>query len=128
MKTRYILKKNHRDKRRLSNEEPWEDYKGRYYVYALSDSFGVIYIGSSQSLDARIAAHKKDKKFNWVSVIECASGEDMLSLERKMIRKYQPLLNEQMNDRSNYHQVWHRPALKGKIKNSVKEIIEDENI
>ena len=63
---------------------------GIYFLWCYDD---IVYIGQSIDILKRLYDHRKNKKFTSYSYIEC-DVKDLLSLEEKYIKTYNPILNK----------------------------------
>lgn len=61
-------------------------------IYFLIKNSKIVYVGQSISILGRVSAHKREKQFDSVAMVEC-SREDLSRLELFYIRKFKPELN-----------------------------------
>lgn len=69
------------------------------FIYFLLMDDEVVYVGQTKNGTSRIQAHKYNKDFNKVYVIECCE-EDLDYLENEFILKYDPKYNKIPNTRA----------------------------
>ena len=63
-------------------------------VYLLLDCDEVVYVGQSESIEARVVHHsKKGKRFNSFVALECQTIDEMNELEERLIALYRPKYN-----------------------------------
>jgi hypothetical protein len=66
----------------------------RHFVYLLEKNNQVIYVGRSSNLYSRLMAHKSNKDFDSVKLIEYIDRGQMVDAEFYFIKYHNPVLNK----------------------------------
>jgi len=67
-------------------------------VYFLIHEDEIVYVGFTNNIHFRLAAHKADKMFDRFYTIEFETKEEGLLFEKQYIKKFKPLYNRMYND------------------------------
>ena len=63
-------------------------------VYILIKREQIVYIGSTNNPKSRLSCHKRDKQFDYFSLIQCGSMGEAQTLEKLLISKFKPCYNK----------------------------------
>lgn len=105
-----------------------------FYVYALWDETGIVYIGKTVRLLSRIEQHQSTKHFTHFSYIKAQSEEEMDVLEKKLIFEIQPKYNiridshytlQQIRERIRTKSEYHKYSTEFYVRNIRKKLIEN---
>ena len=105
-----------------------------YYVYALWDESGIVYIGKTVRLLSRIEQHQTTKHFTHFSYFKAKNEEEMDLLEKKLIFEIQPKYNvridshytlQQIRERIRTKSEYHKYSKEFYVRNIRKKLIEN---
>ena len=66
---------------------------GRHFLYFLKENNIVVYVGRSSRIYDRLTNHKYNKHFDSIYLAETDTKYSLRILERKMIKKLNPIYN-----------------------------------
>ena len=105
-KTRKEILDEHRDVEKMGlfyESKPLEKQGFKPGVYFLFKGIDLVYIGESQCIMPRICKHYGQKTFDSYRIYAVMPDESQRkNLERKLIKKYRPILNSQHNDNMSF--------------------------
>jgi hypothetical protein len=78
----------------------------QWCIYFLLEGETIVYVGISQNVGERLAAHKKTKKFDRVLYVEAPSYGHVFELEVALIKLLRPKYNSRSSEPQGFRLLW----------------------